>query len=1111
MNTARIPVLFVTLLMAVSSGRAETAKLPYRQQVLQDNPVAYWSFTSGYEPEIGAFQTTVDGKLELNRPGPRKPDFPLFDTENQALGFVPTRGFLRVQDPGDKSPLDFDSGDSITIEAWVEPTPLSNGQFSYIIGKGRTNNKGVPPNNQNYALRLQGSSGGAALTFLFRSRGKNGDWHRWTSNSGVTSGDGWHHVALTYTFGKKDSLRAYIDGESVSGKWDMGGATDKAPVVDNDEVWIGSSMGGGNNFQGNLDEIAVYRSALSAEKIRQRFEYVAPEPVVDLSRVPEDKVLVDIYENLPNKKTWRFRPPTYIESYFTDCFGFPDVPKKYSDKAIQVDRSNPFLIRAYGYMTLPEGPRRILVRSRNSARLYMDGKLIVETPFHSISGDAHGRVFEVDTSLAPNIRPLHRGDSEAVVEIQSDGKRHLFQLETIVGGQNRRPELGETAVFHATPDGDFQLLSQSRKVVLTDEGWERFADEHRDFLTQLNAERRKTVDKDRDYWNWRHELARKAVDKSNVPSVAESDTIYNDIDRFIAAAMPAEEKPTPLMDDLEFLRRVTVDVIGTVPTLQQIREFETDKRPDKRARVIDKLLNSPGWADNWVGYWQDVLAENPNIINPTLNNTGPFRWWIHESFLDNKPFDRFVTELVMMEGSKYFGGPGGFEMSTQNDVPMAAKAHVIGQAFLALQMKCARCHDAPAHDFLQRDLFSMAAMLKRGPQEVPLTSSIPGGEDAVRSLAVAVTLKPGESVKPEWPFEEIINDDIPQGVLRNSSDMRERLAALITLPQNRRFAQTIVNRIWKRYMGLGLVEPVEDWEYATPTHPELLDYLADELIANGYDLKHIARLIFNSHAYQRKARGREVVTSPEAYSFATPVVRRLTAEQLVDSLIVVSGKPYDAGPMNIDIDTARVYTVSLNLGEPDRAWQFTSMSNERDRPSLALPFAQPFVSILETFGWRGSRQDPVNERESEPTVLQPAEIANGVLSRRIHRLSDDSAFTALALEDLSVDELINRVYLRVLSRYPTAEESQLFRELLAPGYEDRRVANAPIVKRPWLPRNLVGWSNHLDPQANVIKVQLQEAVEQGDPPTKRLQPEWRERLEDMIWTLTNTPEFVFLP
>ena len=157
-----------------------------------------------------------------------------------------------------------------------------------------------------------------------------------------------------------------------------------------------------------------------------------------------------------------------------------------------------------------------------------------------------------------------------------------------------------------------------------------------------------------------------------------------------------------------------------------------------------------------MGYWQDVLAENPNILNPTLNNTGPFRWWIYESLLDNKPMDLFVTELLRMKGSERFGGPAGFGVASQNDVPMAAKGTIVSTAFLGVEMKCARCHDSPANISTQQDLFELAAMLGTKPLEVPATSSVPldkltaGG----RKPLIQVTLKPGTKVEPKWPFDE---------------------------------------------------------------------------------------------------------------------------------------------------------------------------------------------------------------------------------------------------------------------------------------------------------------------------------------------------------------------
>ena len=958
MSLSRPLALLATLFVPVVCIAAESDQ--YAAMVQADKPIGYWRLHEAKGKQVTSevllpdssihLEGIITGEIALQSSGPRAGEFPLFAPDNAAAEFTGKRGFIRVKDLGANSPLDFDNGDAITLEAWVNPQQVKVGQYLYIVGKGRTENSGKLATNQNYALRLKVvGNGQAAISFLFRSAGEKSDWHRWTSSKTFMMGDGWHHVAVTYVFGKSKSLRGYIDGQSTPGKWDMGGETAAAPVVDDDELWIGSSMGGqtGSSFHGALDEVAMYRSALKPERISARFQYNEAEPTFDLTRVPSDSVLVDVFEGLPNKKTWRFREPRQTGTFSLPALAIVDIPHKYSPRGIRIDRSNPYLIRAMTQVTVPNGPQRLLLRCHNAARLYVDGKKVLETPFFNISGSAHGKVVPLDTSLADNIRPLPRGDTQRHMEFEGDGQPHAFVLEMIVGGQNHRPEFGETCVSLATPDGGFHLLSPTLNVPLTDAGWTSFEAGQYDLLVQLDAEARQaaTVD-ERKYWDQRHKVAREVVAKRaaiEVPAAPKKSKVAGEIDRFIAAKLTAAgQKPAAAIDDAAFLRRVTLDVIGTIPTPEQIAQFAADRdRPDRRARLIDRLLQHPGWADNWVGYWQDVLAENPNIIKPTLNNTGPFRWWIHESFLDNKPFDRFATELVMMEGSKLYGGPGGFEMATQNDAPMAAKAQVIGQAFLGLEMKCARCHDAPFHDSKQRQLFNVAAMLKRGAQQVPKTSTIPGGEDFVKSLVVEVTLKPGEKIPAEWPFPQLSPDEFPEGTLRKDNDPRERLAALITSPHNERFAQVIANRLWRRYLGHGLVEPVDDWQDAEPSHPELLNWLARELASHDYDLKHLARLILNSQTYQRAPAGRDALKMDEPYLFAAPIQRRMTAEQLVDSLFVASGKPFDVGPLSLDIDGAMNFKSSLNLGAPRRAWEFTSTANERDRPSLALPFAQP--------------------------------------------------------------------------------------------------------------------------------------------------------------------------
>jgi hypothetical protein len=407
-------------------------------------------------------------------------------------------------------------------------------------------------------------------------------------------------------------------------------------------------------------------------------------------------------------------------------------------------------------------------------------------------------------------------------------------------------------------------------------------------------------------------------------------------------------------------------------------------------------------------------------------------------------------------------------------------------------------------------------MLKRGKQSVPASSSIPTNANIVLGRKVQVTLRPGSEVAPRWPFPELMPDAVPAGVLRDPADPRERLAALITSPRNERFAKVLVNRLWQRYLGWGLVDPVDDWDAATegPSHPELLDCLARELVSHGYDLRHVARLILNTRTYQRAVRPERGAGSAGAgQGLAAPVRRRMTAEQLLDSLFVAAGKGFRSEEMNLDVDGRRPVKDFNNLGRPERAWEFTSLSNERDRPALAMPRAQQLIDCLCTFGWRDSRQGPQTVRDHAVNVLQPAALANGLVTHgRIARLSDDSALTELALEGRPLPALVDALFLRVLSRPPAAAERAAFMAQLAEGYEGRRLppSGSQARDRRGVER-AVSWSNHLHPEATRLKQEAERAARAGDPPTERLRAEWRERMEDAVWSLVNSPEFIFVP
>jgi hypothetical protein len=1145
---------FLCLALAAASLAAVSgsARADYQKMVLEEKPVAYWRFgdaTGAKITNLGSAGNQADGavsgKVRLNQTGPRPTLFPDFEGANTAVGLDGKDGFVRVKATPEKNPLAFKQGETITIEAWVNPNSFKDGQDIYIIGKGRTKNAGFASNNQNWGLRLRGVGGLAHLSFLFRDARNlpNSDecWHRWVSDLGVSTGDGWHRVVVTYTFGKGDSMRGWIDDEETKGKWDYGGKTDLGPVVDADEVWIGSSQGGqaASTFNGLIDEVAIYRTAPKADKLALRYTINAPATAVaaaiNVQSLPKNGVRIEILEHSKSDKSdapasvgndsgddgkpppakevsWKLLPVKVMDEFVQPAFGLGALPTRYNSKGIRTDRSAPFLVRAAGMVALPAGEHRLLLRSHHGARLSVDGRVMVTTPFANAKYSDAEEVPDQAAKSTDGARTLPAGHMDEVATFKSDGAPHLFVLEAFVGGRKLRPEVGELCVGVAGKDGIFDLLSPKTKIPLTDEGWEPFAAAQKSELAERDVVQRRVVSAEEDkYWAKRHEQARKGIKPAPaIPALPAGYTANNAIDRFVAARLAAAKvAATPLLDDDAFLRRVTLDTTGLIPSPEQIAAFKNDRSPDRRSRAINRLLDEPGWADHWVSYWQDVLAENPGMLKPTLNNTGPFRWFIYDSLRDNKPMDRFATELVQMEGSLYAGGAAGFSMASENDVPMAAKAHIVSKAFLGMELQCARCHDAPYHPFKQEELFSLAAMLKRGPEKVPLSSSIPTNANIKIGRLVEVTLAPGSSVKPAWPFAKVSDPASIAGLVRNHEDSREELAALITNPHNERFPKVVVNRVWKRYLGWGIVEPVDDWATKPEaSHPELMDWLAREFVVSGYNLKHVARLILNSQAYQRTAKVTSMeVPKAEARLFEAPARRRLSAEQVVDSLFAAVGKSLASEELNQDVDGRRPMEDFNNLGVPKRAWEFCSLANERDRPALALPRAQAIVDTLMMFGWRESRPNPLTVRDDSPNVLQPANLANSTLAVRVVRLSDDSTMTRLALEDRPLPELIRAAFLRVLSRPPTSDELALFTAHLERGYSDRRLA-VSVAQKKTGPKHVVSWSNHLNAEATKIKLEQEKEARAGDPPTTALRPEWRER---MVWAMVNTPEFVFVP
>ena len=351
--------------------------------------VARWDF--------GAEESTPlvsHGRVERDQAGPRPPEFPDFAKNNTAVKLDGKGAYFAVADPGPDSDFDFTNGDTITLEAWVKLDGAQGGGPMYVIGKGRTGSPQVARDNQNWSLRIVASQGIAKASFLFATAPGAGDshWHRWTSKAGFNAATGWHHVAVAYRFGEPDSIRGWIDGQPTGGAWDIGGATKKPPVVDDDAVWIGSSRAGSssNSFHGWLDAVAIHRALLGDKVVASRFNRIGgprvvgplPEVMPELGDLPKGRVLVTFSEGLPTHERWLNEGevwPDETARWVGDEFLLPRIPRHYDDWGIRASWKAPLLVRMAADVELPPGKHQFLLRTRGLSRLWGNGAVIART------------------------------------------------------------------------------------------------------------------------------------------------------------------------------------------------------------------------------------------------------------------------------------------------------------------------------------------------------------------------------------------------------------------------------------------------------------------------------------------------------------------------------------------------------------------------------------------------------------------------------------------------------------------------------------------------------------------------------------------------------------
>lgn len=464
------------------------------------------------------------------------------------------------------------------------------------------------------------------------------------------------------------------------------------------------------------------------------------------------------------------------------------------------------------------------------------------------------------------------------------------------------------------------------------------------------------------------------------------------IDRFVAAYFAEHQiSPPPRLSDRAFYRRLSLDLLGLLPDPDAVDAFAADDSPDKRDVLIATLLErSVDYADHWLTFWNDLLRNDYQGTGFIDGGRKQITKWLYESLLENKPYDVFTSELIspdedsegFIKGIKW---RGNVNASQRREVQFAQN---VSQVFLGENMKCASCHDSFINDWKLEDAYGLAAVIAEDPLEIHRCD------------------KPiGKFAQARFPFPSL--GDIPAD--QPKAKRLRQTAKLMTSAENGRFTRTMVNRLWQRLLGRGLVEPV-DMMSNRPWSEGLLDYLAVHLMDNGYDLKQTLSLITFSQTYQSAAVERHT-GSPEDYVFQGPVAKRFTAEQFIDAVWKITGQ----APQEVKAEGAQ----------------------ERERDGVRASLV-PSTIMMRALG-RPNREQIVTVRPEDLSTLQALELNNGKEFSTL--LNQGAAHLLEHLPSRSPENLITHVFRHALSRPPAPEEMTVSQTLFGEGVSRESVAD----------------------------------------------------------------------
>ena len=458
------------------------------------------------------------------------------------------------------------------------------------------------------------------------------------------------------------------------------------------------------------------------------------------------------------------------------------------------------------------------------------------------------------------------------------------------------------------------------------------------------------------------------------------------IDRRVEAGLKsAGATPAPEADDAEFLRRVSLHIAGTIPTVSAVRDFLQNDSPNRRRQLIDSLLESPQYINNFSNFWTRVMMPESANDFEARNQRPGFQAWLRQHLGENTQYDKIVYEILVTP----LGGERGMPNVMQNagtvspiaffttkQIKPENLAAATSRMFMGIRIECAQCHNHPYDGWKQEQFWGYAAFFA-GIERINQTDGNIGQVKEVfdrRELTI-----PERDAVVQATY---LDGTQPQWKTRISS--RRTLADWLTAKRNPYFAKSTVNRLWGYFFGIGMVEPVDDFGGANkPSHPELLDELAEEFIAHDFDLKYIIRGITASKAYQRSSRKTDD-SQDEPRLFARMTVQGLTGEQLYDS-------------------------ISTSIGRYETFQQFQPFQFNQN------PMRTDFVELF--------APDNNSQTERRTTILQALSLMNGQITASATDIERSATLTAVVdFPFMKSADRIDSLYLATLSRKPRSDE-----------------------------------------------------------------------------------------